>query len=411
MEYWISSKNVGALYPGVFSKQPECASVFIGREQNSLPFMFNPFELYGSGVLTSPNILVFGQIGYGKSAFVKALLARHLELGFCGCVLDPKGEYGALVHRLGGSTFSFCKGSGTGLNPLSITKGLPAERIDRLSHLSRLDNLALTFNAALQREISPLESFVLDESLSEAERSGNELDLFEIYKVLMDMRDRKFNRFGGFAEEASITAGQMALELRRYLFGDLKGVIDGREGASTRDFLLDRLLRVDLFSALRPEALRVGLPVFLAMLSKQLTKSSSRYIIALDEAWLALASPGCIGFFRSYWKLARGYGIANIAVVHRSEDLSASGDAGSVVEKVASGLISDSQTFVIFHLDPTSARSLGQMLGLSLREISLITTLRKGQSLWKVAGRSYLVDVMLTAAEQAMFNTDQRMKS
>ncbi|MDA8270858.1 MAG: DUF87 domain-containing protein [Actinomycetota bacterium] len=411
MEYWISSRNVGAIFPGVFSESLACDSVFIGREKSSMPFLYNPFELYAAGVLTSPNLLVFGQIGYGKSAFVKALLARHLEIGYRGCVLDPKGEYEALVSRLKGSTFSFGRGPGSGLNPLASLSVAQLDDEGRPNHFSRLDNLVLTFSAALQREVSPIESFVLDESLTEVERAGDQTDLFDLYDVLMETRDSGAGRFGGFGAEASKVAGRLALELRRYLFGDLAGVIDGRKGVPNQPVSVDRLLHVDLFGALRPEALRVGVPVFLALLSKQLIRSSSRYLIALDEAWLALASPGCVGFFRSYWKLARGYGIANIAVVHRSEDLAASGEAGSVSEKVAKGLVGDSQTFVIFHLDVTSARVVGDLLELSSAEVALISTLGRGRCLWRVAGNSYLVDVMLTPSEESMFNTDQRMKS
>ncbi|NNN18257.1 MAG: DUF87 domain-containing protein, partial [Acidimicrobiaceae bacterium] len=349
----MSSRNLGAIYPGIFSERLECGSVFVGREQSSGPFLYNPFELYLSGALTSPNLMVFGQIGYGKSAFVKALLSRHVEIGYRGCVLDPKGEYRALVRRLNGSTFSFGEAPGGGLNPLATLAGGQSDTNSMSNHYARLDNLVITFNAVLQREVSSLESFVLDECLSDIERRCNELDLFDIHRSLMGMRDSQLRGFGGFAPDASHSAGQMALELRRYLFGDLQGIIDGPKGTGNQMSLSEHFLHVDLFSAHRPESMRVGVPVFLALLSKQLARASSRYLIALDEAWLALASPGCIGFFRSYWKLARGYGISNIAVVHRSEDLSASGDIGSVSEKVANGLVSDSQTFVIFHLDPT----------------------------------------------------------
>ena len=411
MEYWVSSRNIGAMCPGVFTEALACRSVFIGREQHLGPFLYNPFELYLQRVLTNPNLLVFGQIGYGKSAFVKALLSRHLGIGYRGCVLDPKGEYEPLAKGLGGSTFSFGKGPGTGLNPLASLADTRSGSDSRISHHSRLDNLVLTLNASFQREVSPIESFVLDECLSEMERRGNEVDLFDIYNVLMETRDLDLRRFGAFTAEASHVAGQMALELRRYLFGDLRGVIDGPKAAPGQTVPMDRFLHVDLFSALRPESMRVGVPVFLALLSKQLARSSDRYLIALDEAWLALASPGCIGFFRSYWKLSRGYGISNIAVVHRSEDLAASGDKGSITERVANGLVSDSQTFVIFHLDPVSARSLGDLLQLSSTEVALIGALPRGRCLWKVADSTFLVDVMLTRSEGKLFNTDARMRS
>ena len=43
-------------------------------------FYFDPFELYTTGVLTNPNVIVTGDIGSGKSALVKAFLRRSLAV-------------------------------------------------------------------------------------------------------------------------------------------------------------------------------------------------------------------------------------------------------------------------------------------------------------------------------------------
>ena len=68
-------------------------------------FWFDPFELYGTGLLTNPNCIVIGEVGAGKSATVKAFLGRSLAVygprRFVA-ILDPKGEYGpfAAAHRM-----------------------------------------------------------------------------------------------------------------------------------------------------------------------------------------------------------------------------------------------------------------------------------------------------------------------
>ena len=130
------------------------------------------------------------------------------------------------------------------------------------------------------------------------------------------------------------------------------GIIDGRKADPKANIELGRILNVDLFTASNPGVMAVGVPVFLSLLKNALSKGGHKYLIALDEAWMALSSPGCVGFFRSYWKLARSYGIANIAVVHRSEDLLVPGDQASGGGQIAAGLVSDSQTFIIFHHNP-----------------------------------------------------------
>lgn len=408
VKFWISSNNIGAIYPGLYAARLACRSVFIGDGQNYGPFLYNPFELYAAKVLASPNIMVFGQIGFGKSAFVKALLSRHLQIGLRGCVLDPKGEYVPLSQAMGGSTFSFGKGPGMGLNPL---ESLATQHTNRnLLHRNRLEVLILVVGAIFRREVSSLEALVIEEVLREVESQNTRMDLFDIFTSIESYNWNSAG-FQLFSKDAERCAALIALELRRYLFGDLLGVIDGPKNGDSQVIKLESFLEVDLFSSMGPESMRVGVPVFLSLLSKRLSQSNERYLIVLDEAWLALSSPGCIGFFRSYWKLARGYGISNIAVVHRSEDLMASGDGGSMNERIASGLVSDSQTFVIFHLDPIPARQVGQLLGLSELEIALIGTLPRGSALWRIAGETFLVDIKLTDADKVLFNTDQRMGS
>ena len=43
-------------------------------------FLFDPFELYAAGVISSPNISLIGEIGSGKSALMKSVILRLLVL-------------------------------------------------------------------------------------------------------------------------------------------------------------------------------------------------------------------------------------------------------------------------------------------------------------------------------------------
>jgi type IV secretory pathway VirB4 component len=86
------------LYPFVVPDELGVDGCYIGREASGGLFCFDPWECYAKGKLTSPNIVVFGQIGRGKSAFVKSFLWRQLCFGRQCWVLDPKGEYGGLAR-------------------------------------------------------------------------------------------------------------------------------------------------------------------------------------------------------------------------------------------------------------------------------------------------------------------------
>ena len=87
------------LYPFQTSGGLQAPGVFIGRVTTGwAPFTFDPWELYRRGVVTNANMVVAGQIGRGKSAFVKSLIWRNAAFGRKAVVIDPKGEYQPLVE-------------------------------------------------------------------------------------------------------------------------------------------------------------------------------------------------------------------------------------------------------------------------------------------------------------------------
>ncbi len=109
------------LYPFVIPDDLGVDGCYIGREASGRSFCFDPWECYAKGKLTSPNIVVLGQIGRGKSAFVKSFIWRQRIFGRQCWVLDPKGEYEALARACGGSHLRLGPGLGLRLNPLDVS--------------------------------------------------------------------------------------------------------------------------------------------------------------------------------------------------------------------------------------------------------------------------------------------------
>ena len=65
-------------------------------------FAYDPFETYGRGVLTNPNMLIAGEPGVGKSATAKTFIYRSVGVfGRWVAIADPKGEYLPLAEALG----------------------------------------------------------------------------------------------------------------------------------------------------------------------------------------------------------------------------------------------------------------------------------------------------------------------
>ena len=114
----VTTRNLGAAYPFIAEAGLGRRGVVIGDDLLGGSFVFDPFELYAAGVVSNPNMVVFGQIGRGKSAFVKSFLWRQAVFGRRAWVVDPKGEYGDLADAWGVRPVALRPGGAIRLNPL-----------------------------------------------------------------------------------------------------------------------------------------------------------------------------------------------------------------------------------------------------------------------------------------------------
>ena len=86
-----TTAQLGALYPFHAETGLGARGVYLGTNETAggSAFCFDPFELYTTGVLNAPNMLVLGEVGAGKSTAVKTFLYRTLG------VIGPRRRRGA----------------------------------------------------------------------------------------------------------------------------------------------------------------------------------------------------------------------------------------------------------------------------------------------------------------------------
>ena len=200
----------------------------------------------------------------------------------------------------------------------------------------------------------------------------------------------------------------VALELRRLVHGDLRGMFDG---PTTPGLRLDGpLVVLDLAAVYHSPALGVLMACAAAWLQSAVRfQHRNRTIVVVDEAWAILSNLGVARWLQASWKLSRALGVANMAVLHRLSDLRSVGTEGSEQVNLAEGLLADSETRVVYAQSPGEAARSGELLGLTETEAELVTQLRRGMALWKVGRRSFLVEHRLSSSEQWLTDTDQAM--
>ncbi len=152
-----TTAHLQALYPFIAEAGLGGRGAYVGRDLFGGSFCYDPWDLYRRGVLTSPNLVVLGQIGRGKSTFVKSMLRRQQVFGRQAWVVDPKGEYGPLAEACGCHPLRVVPGGAIRLNPLDTPAGEPVEAARRRGEL--LCSLAA---ASLGRDLSPAERTATD---------------------------------------------------------------------------------------------------------------------------------------------------------------------------------------------------------------------------------------------------------
>jgi len=133
-----------------------------------------------------------------------------------------------------------------------------------------------------------------------------------------------------------------------------------------------------------------------------------RWVI-YDEAWRLMSQPSLLKRMDAHWRLARHYGIANLLVFHKISDLNNVGDEGSANRALATSLLANAETRIIYRQESDQLGPTAAALGLTRTEQQLLPGLGLGQGLWRIKDRSFLVQHQLHPRELEAFDTTSRM--
>ncbi|EOY45698.1 VirB4 family type IV secretion system protein [Streptomyces anthocyanicus] len=394
--------------------------IYIGRDLHAeASFVFDPFALYGKvDGFTNPNVLLAGVIGQGKSALAKSLALRSVAFGYRVYVpCDPKGEWTPVARALGGVSVALGPGLPGRLNPLDAAPqpaSVPAADWAGEIRKRRLLLLGSLARTVLGRDLLPMEHTALDVALdatvTRATATGRTPLLGDIAATLNNPAQLD-EAAGTMAGRLGDAARDLAHAMRRLVHGDLGGMFDA---PSTVTFdPAAPILTIDLSrlgGSGDDTALVLAMTCASAWMESALSDpTGGRRWIVYDEAWRLMRHVGLLQRMQAQWKLSRGLGIANLMVIHRLSDLLTAGDAGSQGRALAEGLLADCSTRIIYRQETDQLHAAASLLGLTSVEMDAIAHLNRGRGLWKVAGRSFIVQHLLHSHELALFDTDARM--
>lgn len=399
--------------------QPQTAApvgdrgVYIGADvYTNGAFAWSAFDMYNAGITTDPNAVVLGQLGAGKSALIKTVVLRERVFGRRALIMDVKAEYGPLAAALGVVPVRVGPGSGNRVNPLDAA-GLAHEKVRE----SRLAALAALAESTLGRRLGPhqgnprAERNALAAALDTVCATsgtvvGGQPTVPDVAAALVAP---------GRSQTAVCRAGSAAAlaEESRPLAAALLDLCSGRwgsmfDGPTTPALGLDGPAVVLDLSGLHGTD---GLALMMACVSERLHnlvvgRRRGNLIVVEEESWAVLSDPAHARRAQARVKLARAYGVSNVLVLHRISDLNAVADDGSATVKAVRGLLADCGTKIVYRQDPDDLPATRQALGLTAAETGLVAGLPRGRALWKVGGRTTLVDHRLSAYEHALVDTE-----
>ncbi len=406
-----TSDVLGAAYPFLAEAGLGAAGLFIGQDAwSGAGFCYDPWVLYENGVLTNPNGLLAGVIGSGKSTLAKSLATRSLAFGRRVYVPgDPKGEWSVVARAVGGQAIKLGGGLPARLNPLDDgprPSGLDDEGWRVVVSDRRRGLLGSLAQSALGRPLTPTEHTALDVALRSAVTGTVIPVLPRVVEALFAPSDPEP---GASISQLVSDGREVGHALRRLVHGDLAGLFDGPSTVHFDPAL--PMVSLDL-SCISGSDQLIALVMTCAsawMEAALADPEGGRRWVIYDEAWRLLAQPALLARMQSQWKLSRALGISNLMVIHRLSDLDAVGDADSKARALALGLLADCSTKVIYAQEEGESAKTAAALGLSVTEQRELPGLSRGEGLWRVGQRSFVVRHLCTPGELDVFDTNTRM--
>nr|WP_237525047.1 ATP/GTP-binding protein [Streptomyces sp. SID5643] len=398
--------------------------------------------------ISNPSLFMLGMPGLGKSTLVNRMLIGLAATGVVPLVLgDLKPDYADTVRALGGQVISIGRGRG-GINVLDPgAMGAAAARIGgeagevlkAETHGRVLNMVAALITIVRGRPMDDHEQSVLSavlHHLRERTPPGRTVLLPDVLRVLAEGPDR--------VRAVTLDRGDDA----RYrdavdpLHRSLLGILDGPLGdtfaseTSTRIDPAAPAVCIDI-SGIGEADTQLTAAAMLAAWSDGLGTVAASHALAdagleprrwfftvLDELWRPLrAASGIVDRIDALTRLNRSLGLGDAKITHTLKDAEALGTDADRAK--ARGFVERAGMVVCAGLPKAEMEDLGKVVGLSRREIELVSSWSsppgwgvsgeheeppgRGRFLIKVGGRPGIpIKVAITDAERRLHDTNTR---
>lgn len=408
----VTTHEAEILTAAVIAPPTEWHGIAIGRDMLSRTLVaHDPMTAYQQKRISSPAVMIIGDIGSGKSSLIKTCYVWR-TLMFRGrrvVVVDKKnrageGEYSELVRSFGGEPIRITtEGHGSILNPLDPVITNPSKTQDRMVGQRVLRTLA---EIAGGRQLDEWEDAALRVAFL---ATLADFDAKRRTPILGDVVARlgkeppKGNAasHNAVARERFVLAGVAVAFMLETLIESYPGLFDGETSKSVN---LDSPLTTFDISQLPTNGPAVHAAVSLATswLLGRIQRDNWLTNFVVEEGWHLMRGPNARALEENT-KLARSFGLAMITAIHKPSDIPA-GSPGRA-------MFDEAQTVHLFsQARKEDIEVTARQFELGPNQLELLSTLPPGQHLLKIGKRPEIrVEHIRSALEEQLTNTDEAM--
>lgn len=350
---FTSTRQAEALNPALVATHPPIAGPLLGvNVQTGQPETCDPHELYRQGRIGSPNVVVLGSVGMGKSTLTKGnYTLRQVATGRQVVVFDRKnqqgkGEYHRAAKVCGGTILHFSRRGGARVNVLDPRIAASSHKDSTGQDVVGQDELLEMVATQAHGRLSSDERAALRAAHRAALRKAKDEErvavLGDVVDALYDPDQSAVAR-EHLAERGWVTVRDIfewgrgvAQDLERFIEGDLSGLIDGEtRGPDGGELDLSAQLVVIDTSQLPEDspALDLVMAIMSTYLSSVWAQTPGQRLIIIEEGYHAARLKGVARVFRSLAKRGRGVGLAMVTVFHHISDVPPDSDMMSMIRE------------------------------------------------------------------------------
>lgn len=416
-----TTRQTEILNTAVIAAPTDDEGIAIGRDHLSRSTVaHDPFTAYGKNIVSSPNVLVLGDVGGGKSSLLKTVyVLRPLILKRRRCVVIDKkdrageGEYAELARTFGTAPLKFNLDEDSDRTILNLLDPLILAGAGKMGQLRLISAIAEQAQGGTPLDKWEREGLRLAFHKTMADFEGGRTpvlsDLVGRLGYIPTDYDATSYRVVdgrvGLSSDARELVHQSGIGVRflfNSLLDELSGIFDGETSKHVK--LSDQLTVFDVSQLPEdgPSVSMVVSTVNVWLLGTLRRQRGFQTNFLAEEGWHLLGGPGG-KVLKSNSKLSRGLGLSNIIALHKIADVPADSPAMAMIQESQTVHVyqqsraNDIAACVnLFNFQPSSAESL--------------TSMPPGHHLLKIGSRAEIyVEHVRSELEVQLTNTDEGM--